>query len=79
MMMRTVLTSSTGMKGTMAAHVNIFELNPIASFDTGESHVHLLKPMENSHGKSAFAFEPDTGLNPTQPNLQSKTTTTIKK
>jgi acyl-CoA dehydrogenase len=66
-MMRAIAESGAGMSGASAVHINIFGLNPVVVFGTGEQRRRMLPPIVEGREKACFAVtEPSTGLNTTQ-------------
>jgi acyl-CoA dehydrogenase len=72
LMERAIAESGAGMTGASAVHVNIFGLNPVVVFGSGEQKRRMLPPMAAGEVKSCFAVtEPNTGLNTTQLKLRA--------
>ncbi len=66
-MMQAVAESGACMTGASAIHMNIFGLNPVVVFGTGEQKRRALPPLIAGQDKPCFAVtEPDVGLNTTQ-------------
>lgn len=66
-MMQTISQSGAGLAGASAVHMNIFGLNPVVQFGTGEQKQRMLPPLVQGHEKACFAVtEPNTGLNTTE-------------
>jgi len=66
-MMQAVAESGACMTGASAIHMNIFGLNPVVVFGTGEQKRRALPPLIAGTDKPCFAVtEPDVGLNTTQ-------------
>jgi acyl-CoA dehydrogenase len=63
-LMQAIAESGAGMAGASAVHLNIFGLNPVVVFGTGEQKARWLPPMIRGEVKACFAVtEPNTGLN----------------
>ena len=72
LMMQTIAASGAGMSGASAVHMNIFSLNPVVVFGTGEQKQHWLPPLIAGTDKACFGVtEPDTGLNTTRLKTQA--------
>src|SRR5688572_15456770 len=66
-MMQAISESGAGQSGASAVHMNIFGLNPVVVFGTGEQKKRFLPPLIAGKEKACFAVtEPDAGLNTTQ-------------
>src|SRR5690348_12809833 len=66
-MMRAIAESGAGMSGASAVHMNIFGLNPVVVFGTGEQKRRMLPPLAAGREKACFAVtEPNTGLDTTK-------------
>lgn len=66
-MVQAISESGAGMSGVSAIHMNIFGLNPVVKFGTGEQKRRMLPPLIAGKEKACFAVtEPNTGLNTTQ-------------
>ena len=66
-MMQTIAQSGAGFSGASAVHMNIFGLNPVVVFGTGEQKKRMLPPLIAGEEHACFAVtEPDTGLNTTR-------------
>jgi acyl-CoA dehydrogenase len=64
LMMQAVSESGAGFSGASAVHMNIFGLNPVVVFGTGEQKSRWLPPLIRGEHKACFAVtEPDAGLN----------------
>ena len=62
-MMRTIAESGGGQSAASAVHMNIFGLNPVVVFGTGEQKARALPPLIRGEAKACFAVtEPDAGL-----------------
>ena len=63
LMMQAIAESGAGMSGASAVHMNIFGLNPVVVFATGEQKERWLPPLIAGRDKACFCVtEPDTGL-----------------
>ena len=72
-MMQAISESGAGMSGASAVHMNIFGLNPVVVFGTGEQKKRMLPPLIAGREKACFAVtEPNTGLNTTQLKLRAE-------
>jgi acyl-CoA dehydrogenase len=70
-MMQTIAESSAGLSGASALHMNIFGLNPVATFGNDEQKKRMLPPLIAGEDKACFAVtEPDAGLDTL--NLKTK-------
>jgi acyl-CoA dehydrogenase len=64
LMMQAISESGAGFSGASAVHMNIFGLNPVVVFGTGEQKSRWLPPLIRGEHKACFAVtEPDAGLN----------------
>jgi len=64
LMMQAIAESGAGFSGASAIHMNIFGLNPVVVFGTGEQKKRMLPPLIAGKERACFAVtEPDTGLN----------------
>ena len=71
-MMRTIAESGAGMSGASAVHINVFGLNPVAVYGTGEQKRRMMPRMAQGLEKACFGVtEPNTGLNTTQLKTQA--------
>src|SRR5690348_9852077 len=67
LMMQAIAESGAGMSGASAVHMNIFGLNPVVVFGTGEQKRRMLPPLAAGREKACFAVtEPNTGLDTTK-------------
>lgn len=74
-MMRGISQSGAGMSGASAVHMNIFGLQPVVVFGTGEQQARMLPPLIQGKEKACFAVtEPDAGLNTTQIKTRAERT-----
>jgi alkylation response protein AidB-like acyl-CoA dehydrogenase len=72
-MMQTISESGGGMTGASAAHMNIFSLEPVVKFGTGEQKKRFLVPLVKGEERACFGVtEPNTGLDTLR--LQSSAT-----
>jgi len=63
LMMQTIAESGAGLSGASALHMNIFGLNPVVVFGTGEQKRRMLSPLVAGQDKACFAVtEPNAGL-----------------
>jgi acyl-CoA dehydrogenase len=63
-LMQTISESGACMSGASSVHMNIFGLNPVVVFGTGEQKKRMLPPLIRGEHKACFAVtEPDAGLN----------------
>jgi acyl-CoA dehydrogenase len=63
LMMQAISESGAGFSGASAVHMNIFGLNPVVVFGTGEQKRRWLPPLMRGEQKACFAVtEPDAGL-----------------
>jgi acyl-CoA dehydrogenase len=63
LMMQAIAESGAGMSGASALHMNIFGLNPVVVFGTGEQKRRMLPPLIAGKDKACFAVtEPNVGL-----------------
>ncbi len=63
LMMQAVAESGAGLSGASALHMNIFGLNPVVVFGSGEQKKRMLPPLIAGDDKACFAVtEPDAGL-----------------
>jgi len=61
--MQAIAESGAAMSGASAVHMNIFGLNPVVVFGTGEQKRRMLPPLIKGEHKACFAVtEPDAGL-----------------
>jgi acyl-CoA dehydrogenase len=66
-MMQSIAESGAGMSGASAIHMNIFGLQPVVVYGTGEQQQRMLPPLVAGKEKACFAVtEPDAGLNTTE-------------
>jgi len=66
-MMRAVAESGACMSGASAIHMNIFGLNPVVVFGTGDQKRRFLPPLIAGREKACFGVtEPNAGLNTTE-------------
>ncbi|TAN55240.1 MAG: acyl-CoA dehydrogenase [Betaproteobacteria bacterium] len=66
-MMQAIAESGAGFSGASAVHMNIFGLNPVVVFGTGEQKRRMLPPLIAGRERACFAVtEPNTGLNTTR-------------
>ena len=66
-MMQAIAESGAGLSGASAVHMNIFGLNPVVVFGTGEQKRRFLPPLIRGEEKACFAVtEPDVGLDTTR-------------
>jgi acyl-CoA dehydrogenase len=62
-MMQAIAESGAGMAGASAVHMNIFGLNPVVRFGTGDQKRRMLPPLVAGTEKACFAVtEPNAGL-----------------
>ncbi|KAJ5651466.1 uncharacterized protein N7484_005189 [Penicillium longicatenatum] len=62
-MMQTISESGAGMTGASSIHMNIFGLEPVAKFGTGEQKERWLRPLIAGRERACFGVtEPNTGL-----------------
>jgi acyl-CoA dehydrogenase len=62
-MMQAIAESGAAMSGASAIHMNIFGLNPVVVFGTGDQKRRMLPPLIRGEHKACFAVtEPDAGL-----------------
>ena len=65
--MQAIAESGAAMSGASAVHMNIFGLQPVVVFGTGEQKSRMLPPLIRGQDKACFAVtEADAGLNTTQ-------------
>ena len=65
-MMQAIAKSGAAMSGASAVHINIFGLQPVVVFGTGEQKQRMLAPLIAGKDKACFAVtEPDAGLDTT--------------
>ena len=65
-MMQAIAKSGAAMSGASAIHINIFGLQPVVVFGTGEQKRRMLPPLIAGKDKACFAVtEPDAGLDTT--------------
>ncbi len=65
-MMQAIAESGAAMSGASAVHINIFGLQPVVVFGTGEQKRRMLPPLIAGKDKACFAVtEPDAGLDTT--------------
>lgn len=63
LVMQAIAQSGAGMTGASAVHMNVFGLNPVVVFGTGEQKSRFLPPLIAGREKACFAVtEPDAGL-----------------
>jgi acyl-CoA dehydrogenase len=66
-MMQAIAESGGGQSAASSVHMNIFGLNPVVVFGTGEQKARMLPPLIRGEHKACFAVtEPDAGLNTTR-------------
>ncbi len=66
-MMQAIAESGAGFSGASAVHMNIFGLNPVVVFGSGEQKRRMLPPLIEGRERACFAVtEPNTGLDTTR-------------
>jgi len=64
LMMQAISESGAGFSGASGIHMNIFGLNPVVVFGSGEQKRRMLPPLIQGKERACFAVtEPNTGLN----------------
>jgi acyl-CoA dehydrogenase len=67
LMMQAIAASGAGFSGASAIHMNVFGINPVVVFGSGEQKARFLPPLIAGEEKACFAVtEPDAGLDTTR-------------